>query len=102
YIQQNKLFTYFEEQSVFENWVLPHPQSTDLYETLLRVCQVLQAFGVYMPADNNSLEYICSVTKKWIQGNSLKDIISDQIAWDLKYAAKNERNPSSTNKSVRD
>ena len=41
------------------------------------------------------------ITKKWVKGASLKDIISDQIEWDRKDALKKGETPKSTNASVR-
>lgn len=101
YIQQNKLFTFLSEQSQFEDWVLPHPKSTDLYDTLLSICHKLNEFGVYIPTENYTLDYICLITKKWIKGNSLKGIISEQIDWDLNESKILSKTPSSVNSSVR-
>lgn len=101
YIQQNKLFTFLDEQQQFEDWVLPHPKATNLHESLLRVCNKLNEFGVYIPSENYSLEYICVITRKWIKGNSLKDIISEQIAWESNNAKEQSKIPPSINKSVR-
>lgn len=101
YIQQNKLFTFLNEQTHFEDWVLPHPKAANLYETLKRICTVLIEAGVYKPSENNTVEHICIVTKKWIQGNSLKEMISEQIEWDAGYAKRHSKNATSINTSVR-
>ncbi len=102
YIQQNKLFEFLSQQDQFEKWVLPHPKSITLYESLLNICEKLNEFGVYIPTKNYTLKYICALTVKWIKGDSLKDMISGQIDWDMKYAEENSKNPSSINTSVRD
>ncbi len=101
YIQQNKLFTFLNEECHFEGWVLPHPKAPDLYDTLLKICYKLHEFGVYIPTENYTLEYICLIARKWIHGDSLKDIISEQIEWDVVNARKQSKNPSSVNTSVR-
>lgn len=101
YIQQNKLYSFINDQDEYESWVLPHPKSTELYDSLLKVCSILNNFGVYIPTENYNLEYICMITKKWVKGASLKDIISDQIEWDRKDALKKGETPKSTNASVR-
>ncbi|MAF68668.1 MAG: RNA helicase [Micavibrio sp.] len=101
YIQQNKLFLFLSSQPNIEEWTLPHPQSANLYEKLLKVCTKLQEAGVYVPTKEYSSKYICSVTKKWIKGESLKDIIVTQIQWDRQYAKESGINPNSINKSVR-
>lgn len=101
YIQQNKLFSFLEQLERFEEWVLPHPKSANLYDTLLRIARKLYDCGVYLPSDGYSLEHICLVTKKWIQGNSLKEIIVNQIEWDAREATRQSRKPRSVNASVR-
>lgn len=95
YIQQNKLFTFINQQEGFELWTLPHPKAAELYQTLLNISRKLHEFGVYTPTENYTLEYICLITVKWVQGSSLKDIISEQIAWD------DQHQPKSVNTSVR-
>lgn len=101
YIQQNKLFTFLSEQEDLKEWTLPHPKSADLYKTLLKVCHTLQEFGVYIPSDNYTLNQICFLTRKWVQGDTLKGMISDQIKWDKGEAEKHDKDPSSVNISVR-
>ena len=102
YLQQNKLFTFLNEQEDLVQWVLPHPKASELYETLIKVSRVLEECGVYIPTENYNLEFICKVSRKWIQGDSLKKMIVDQISWNATYAEDNNTNPASVNKSVRD
>lgn len=97
YIQQNKLFNFLNELNMFDDWVLPHPKSTDLYERLLKVTYKLNELGVYIASDNYSIEFIVAIASKWVSGKSLKEIISDQIVWDKK----NRDNIVSVNTSVR-
>lgn len=97
YIQQNELFEILTEQEIYNDWVLPHPMAGNLYDTLLKICQLLFKSGVYVPSDNYTLEHICSVSKKWIQGTSLKDIISEQIRWE----SQSKKTTSSVNRTVR-
>jgi len=101
YIQQNKLFEFLDQTEDLDGWVLPHPKSGDLYITLLKVTQKLREFGIFVPIENNSLKHICSISKKWVQGNHLKSIISEQIAWETRYAQENNTPPKSTNSCVR-
>lgn len=101
YIQQNKLFKFLSEEDDLSSWVLPHPKSSSLYNALFKVCEKLALFGVYTPTGDYSLSYMCVVTSKWIQGDSLKSIITEQIQWliDHKENDEDEVNP---NKAVRD
>ena len=99
YIQQNKLFEFLNANDDLKNWVLPHPKSKNLYNVLQKVCNFLISIGVYTPTGNYQISYICVITKKWIQGDSLKSIIAEQIQWHIDNPdGKNH----STNKSVRD
>ncbi|MBX9676307.1 MAG: DEAD/DEAH box helicase [Methylotenera sp.] len=84
YIQQNKLYQFLLSLDNFEPWVLPHPKSPKLYDTLLTICYQLNLFGIYIPTDENSIQYICLIAIKWVQGESLKDIITEQIQWNAK------------------
>ncbi len=102
YLQQNNLYEFIKKQENLESWVLPHPKSSELYDTLLKVSTVLEGCGVYMPTENYNLEFICKIARKWIQGDSLKKMIVDQIRWNADYAAKNGKKPASVNTSVRD
>jgi len=97
YIQQNKLFNYLNSLSSFDDWLLPHPKSIELYDSLFRVCSKLKEFGIYMPSENYPLDYICLITKKWIKGKGLKDIIEEQINW----SRDNSEQQASINTSVR-
>jgi hypothetical protein len=99
YIQQNKLFEFLDSNDDLKEWVLPHPKSKNLYDVLLKVCEYLRSIGVYTPTGNYQISYICTITKKWIQGDSLKSMISKQIQWHIDNPdGKNH----STNKAVRD
>lgn len=82
YIQQNKLFSFLNSKSDFESWVLPHPKSEELFPALYNICEKLKEFGIYIPSEEYTLNYICLITKKWLQGHSLKEIISEQINWE--------------------
>ncbi|NVJ63038.1 MAG: DEAD/DEAH box helicase [Flavobacteriaceae bacterium] len=99
YIQQDKLFKFLNEKNDIKDWTLPHPKSANLYDTLLKVCEKLTLFGVYTPTGDYQLTYICLITKKWLQGDSLKGIISEQIDWLRDNEDKGDVNP---NKAVRD
>lgn len=102
YLQQNNLYAFIKEQEDLENWVLPHPKSSELYNALFKVSSALEECGVYMPTENYSLEFICKIARKWIQGDSLKRMIVDQIRWNKDHATRNDKKPASVNKSVRD
>ncbi len=101
YIQQNNLFMFLNSQDSLENLVFPHPQSPDLYKRLLNVCQILCEYSVYLPSNNYTLEHICTITRKWICGKSLKEIIIDQVRRDKEYAEEQSEKPVSVNTSVR-
>jgi hypothetical protein len=81
YIQQNKLFNHLNSLQSFDGWLLPHPKSPELYDALFRISSKLQEFGIYIPSDEYSLDYICLITRKWIKGKGLKEIITNQISW---------------------
>lgn len=97
YIQQNKLFNFFDGLNVFDDWVLPHPKSIDLYDRLIKVVYKLNEVGVYIASDNYSIEFIVTIATKWVSGKSLKEIISEQVIWDKD----NRGEKVSTNTSVR-
>lgn len=99
YIQQDKLFKFLNEINDLKDWTLPHPKSANLYDILLKVCEKLALFGVYTPTGEYQFTYICLITKKWIQGDSLKSIISEQLDWLRTNSEEGEVNP---NKAVRD
>ncbi|OEE41441.1 DEAD/DEAH box helicase [Vibrio anguillarum] len=96
YIQQNKLFSFLETIENFDDWVLPHPKSPELYNSLKKVASKLNELGVYINSDEYSIDYITFISSKWISGKSLKEIISDQINWDRENLG-----TSNVNKSVR-
>jgi hypothetical protein len=97
YIQQNKLFNFFDGLNVFDDWVLPHPKSIDLYDRLIKVVYKLNEVGIYIASDNYSIEFIVTIATKWVSGKSLKEIISEQVIWDKD----NRSEKVSTNTSVR-
>lgn len=97
YIQQNKLFDYLTKQDNLDAWLLPHPKSGNIYDALLRVAGKLSEFGVYIPSDSYSIKYICLISRKWIQGFSLKEIISEQIRWDYEECGVENVNSSVRN-----
>lgn len=101
YIQQNKLFAFLNELQSYDGWILPHPKSTDLYEVLLRICEVLNDCGIFIPTEGNSLEHVCVITQKWVWGKSLKEMISEQIERDAQYASSASKKRPSVNGSVR-
>lgn len=96
YIQQNKLYSFIASQSQLDDWLLPHPKSSDVYSKLCKISMKLNEFGLYKPTESYSIEYVSLIARKWIQGNSLKEIISEQIVWD-----KDERDMDNVNGSVR-
>lgn len=99
YIQQDKLFKFLYENENLQEWGLPHPKSVNLYNSLLKICEKLTLLGVYTPTGEYQLTYICLITKKWIQGDSLKSIINEQIEWSRSNSDQKDVNP---NKAVRD
>lgn len=84
YIQQNRLYVFLTAQENLAEWTLPHPRSASLFESLLKICHKLNEFGIYIPKDDYSIQYICMIGKKWLQGESLKEIITEQIKWNEK------------------
>ncbi|PKF78226.1 RNA helicase [Vibrio sp. vnigr-6D03] len=96
YIQQNRLSQFFDTLDNFDEWILPHPKSKELYRSLVRIAYKLFDFGVYISSDNYSIEHVAIVASKWVSGKSLKEIIAEQISYDNDRAAK-----SSINQSVR-
>ncbi|TVU85040.1 DEAD/DEAH box helicase [Pseudoalteromonas neustonica] len=101
YIQQNKLFNFISNIDNLNDWTLPHPKSKELYNVLVKVCEKLVEFGVFTPTGEYYMSYMCVIAAKWVQGESLKEIISEQIEWMDKNKKKkdDEVNP---NKAVRD
>ncbi|HDY8065386.1 RNA helicase [Vibrio vulnificus] len=96
YIQQNNLSLFFDSLDNYDDWVLPHPKSKDLYSSIVRVTQKLYELGVYTNGDGYSIGHVSVVATKWVAGKSLKEIISEQIAWDRKVSA-----TANVNQSVR-
>lgn len=97
YIQQNKLFDFLTSLADFDDWVLPHPKSSNLYTVLVRVLTKISELGVFNKSDEYTIEHISSIGKKWVSGMSLRDMIVEQISWD-----KSNLGSSNVNKSVRD
>ncbi|WP_088332800.1 DEAD/DEAH box helicase [Lacimicrobium sp. SS2-24] len=106
YIQQNKLFSFLTELDSVDEWILPHPKSNEIYESLMKVCEKLEEFGVYTPTGEYLPSYTSVIAAKWIRGDSLKSIISEQIDWMLNNPKKAkedaEDNGVNPNKAVRD
>ncbi|MEB6540248.1 DEAD/DEAH box helicase [Serratia plymuthica] len=104
YIQQNKIYEFLNSNSNLYDWALPHPKSEILYERLLKICSKLIEFGVFNPSGEYSESYISMISKKWVQGHSLKEMILEQISWDARNnLEEDEDEPSrfNVNKSVR-
>ncbi|MBU2878729.1 MULTISPECIES: DEAD/DEAH box helicase [Aliiglaciecola] len=100
YIQQNKLFNFLNGIDDLTDWILPHPKSKSLYSVLVKVCEKLEEFGVYAPTGEYHMSYMCVIAAKWVQGDSLKEIINEQILWMEKR--KNKGDGINPNKAVRD
>ncbi|KPH89768.1 RNA helicase [Pseudoalteromonas undina] len=96
YIQQNRLSQFFDSLESYEEWVLPHPKSKDLYNSLVKITSKLFEVGVYVSSDSYSIEHVAVIASKWVSGKSLKEIIAEQIVWD-----KSRPTSSSVNQSVR-
>ncbi len=101
YIQQNQLFDFLNKQKNYAEWALPHPKSAAFYNTLLRVCEEMLRAGVYRPSRNMTLEHICVVTKGWVVGDNLKNIIVEKVEYDRDQARKNGEKQPDVNSSVR-
>lgn len=97
FIQQNKLYTFISQQHNLKEWVLPHPKSPLLYERLTHICSTLIDTGILQLNDNVTINHACLLTKKWVQGDSLKTIITEQVSYDAKH-----KRGSNVNKIVRD
>ncbi|MIG41082.1 RNA helicase, partial [Salmonella enterica subsp. enterica] len=94
YIQQNKIYEFLNDVPDITEWTLPHPKSDSLYDRLLKICNKLIEFGVFNPSGEYSAKYITTISRKWIQGRSLKEMIAEQIAWDIKYNSENDEDTS--------
>lgn len=97
YIQQNRLFQFLRELKNYDTWTLPHPKSTKLHDSLLAICYKLSEFGIYAPKKGNTIEYICVIAKSWIKGDSLKEIISAQIRWNIEHGVTDSINTAIRN-----
>ncbi|WJV65448.1 DEAD/DEAH box helicase [Pectobacteriaceae bacterium CE70] len=82
YIQQNKVFEFLTSEIDLNDWSLPYPRSEEFYDRLLKISFKLIELGVFIPSGNYTADYICYISKKWVQNNSLKDMINSQIDWD--------------------
>ncbi len=96
YIQQNKLFEFISELVDYKDWLIPHPQAKGLYDYLVKIAHKLKEFGIYINLDGYTIEYIMLIATKWLLGKSLKEIITEQISWDVAH-----NNSTSINQSVR-
>jgi hypothetical protein len=96
YIQQNNLYAFLSSLDSLEEWTLPHPMSPKLREILLAVCYKLNEFYIYTPKENDSIEFVCLIARKWVRGDSLKEIITDQIQFNENYGI-----TGSTNSAIR-
>jgi len=101
YIQQNKLFAFLQSIDNIEEWLVPHPLSKDLHEKLNMIFSMLSEFGLYKPTQDYSISQVCLIARKWIGSNLLSEIISDQIAWDVKMSDENQKKAPKVNSSVR-
>ncbi|MBU1042093.1 MAG: DEAD/DEAH box helicase [Proteobacteria bacterium] len=91
YLQQNKLYKFLLEKNDLSSWALPHPMAPSLYAQLEKICSELHQAGIFLPS-KCSIAFACVIAKKWVQGDSLRSIITEQIA----------RHPSDTcNQNVR-
>ncbi|WP_031485827.1 DEAD/DEAH box helicase [Maridesulfovibrio frigidus] len=79
YLQQNTLYNFLIEQDDLSQWALPHPRSQSLYAQLEKICSELNQFGIFLPSAS-SVAFACVIAKKWIQGDPLRLIITEQIA----------------------
>lgn len=107
YIQQNNVHAFLGNVDNLNDWSLPHPKSEELYNKMLVICHKLIEFGVFNPSDEYSVAYIAMISRKWIKGFSLKEMINDQILWDKNNSTKDldedghEETSHSINSSVR-
>lgn len=107
YIQQNKIHSFLSNVDNLSLWSLPHPKSDELYDRLLKICEKLIEFGIFNPTDSYSSSYITMISRKWVKGFSLKEMINDQINWDLNHKPKkskikdDESSAGNINSSVR-
>lgn len=97
FIQQNKLYEFISQQDNIEEWTLPHPRSPMLYKQLVKICQALSDNGIFLLNKAKNIDHACVIAKKWMIGDSLKSMISEQIVNDVEYGE-----TENTNRSVRD
>lgn len=97
YIQQNKIHEFLSNVDNLNLWSLPHPKSEDLYDRLLDICEKLIEFGIFTPSNAYSSTYITMISRKWIKGLSLKEMINDQIKWDLTHKPKKSKDKDEEN-----
>ena len=96
YLQQNSLYDFLRMRGNLAEWALPHPMSATLYTQLEKVCLELNQFGIFLPT-KSSVRFACVIAKKWIQGDSLRSIIIEQIArWPERKCNKNVRDVIAT------
>ena len=84
FIQQNKLYKFLLKKSDLSEWTLPYPKSAELYPRLVNVCNTLFGAGIYLPKSAYSVKHACRIAQKWMRGDSLKSIITQQINTDVK------------------
>ncbi|WP_410677483.1 DEAD/DEAH box helicase [Citrobacter braakii] len=84
YIQQNAVFEFLISGIDLNDWSLPYPKSEEFYDRILKISLKLIELGVFIPSGNYTADYICFISKKWVQDHSLKDMINSQIDWDKK------------------
>ncbi|PMO43283.1 RNA helicase [Vibrio splendidus] len=96
YIQQNSLSQFFDSLENYDEWILPHPRSKDLYNSLVKIAYKLHEVGVYISSDRYPIEHVAVIASKWVSGKSLKEIITEQIVWE-----KSRPTTTNVNQSVR-
>lgn len=105
YIQQNKVFEFLTSEIDLNDWSLPYPWSDEFYDRILKIAFKLIELGVFIPSGNYTADYICYIAKKWVQNNSLKDMINSQIEWDknniVKKNSRDDEKEVKINRSVK-
>ncbi|EHY3152174.1 DEAD/DEAH box helicase, partial [Escherichia coli] len=105
YIQQNKVFEFLTSEIDLNDWSLPYPWSDEFYDRILKIVFKLIELGVFIPSGNYTADYICYIAKKWVQNNSLKDMINSQIEWDknniVKKNSRDDEKEVKINRSVK-
>jgi len=96
YIQQNTLYNFLRLRGELSEWALPHPMAGNLYDQIEKICQELNRFGIFLPT-KSSVRFACVIARKWIQGDSLRSIVSEQIArWPNRGCNRNVRDVIAT------